>query len=471
MEGNMISKIKEIVDEHLLKRKAMFIPIACVSTFMLVGYAAVDKEKPVIVSNAIEVPYGEEFDTTSIEVIDNRDSRDLLDVSVAEKKIDTNQIGTYEVNIVATDQFSNSTTKTIKVNVVDQHGPDFEVQGANDGYYVQVPVNGSSDISSYVKAVDNVDGDVTAFMEADTTLDTTKIGLQTVNLKVTDTSNNVSEQSFVFAISDSEAPTIELLKGADTTIDYKGTFDINEYAKVVDNLDTNVTINVEGSIDTSKLDEVQTLKLFVKDASGNEGKAELKLTVKDTSGPSIQLSTNSVTIAQGAAFDAKSYLVGAVDNLDGDMIANVTFNTIDTSSSGTKTVTYTVTDKAGNTTTITLEVKVDGGIGEKIAAAALAQVGVKQDCTMLVTNALKAVGIYHHGWPISYMSLGHVVPYSEAQPGDLIYYANGGTGVAHIAVYIGGGQAVHGGWRGNNTVVYGAIYGNCSTPVFIRVDK
>lgn len=471
MEGNMISKVKEIVDEHLLKRKAMFIPIACVSTFMLVGYAAVDKEKPVIVSKNIEVPYGEEFDTAVIEVTDNRDSRDLLNVEVEQDALDMNQLGTYQVNVVATDQFSNSTTKTIEVDVVDQHGPVFEVQGANDGYYVQVPVNGSADISSYVKAIDNVDGDVTAFMEADTTLDTSKIGLQTVNLKVTDASNNISEQPFVFAISDSEAPTIELLKGADTTIDYKSTFDINEFVKVADNLDENVTINVEGSIDTAKLDDVQTLKILAKDASGNESKAELKLTVKDISGPSIQLSTNSVTIAQGATFDAKAYLLGAVDNLDGDLIANVTFSGIDTSSSGTKTVTYTVTDKAGNTTTITLEVIVDGGIGEKIAAAALAQVGVKQDCTMLVTNALRAVGIYHHGWPISYMSLGHVVPYSEAKAGDLIYYANGGTGVAHIAVYIGGGQAVHGGWRGNNTVVYGATYSNCSTPVFIRVDK
>ena len=470
MEGNMMSKIKEIVNEHLLKRKAMFIPIACVSTFMLVGYAAVDKEKPVIVSDSIEVPYGESFDTTVIEVTDNRDSRDLLDVAV-QTNVEMKQLGTYQVNVIATDQFSNSTTKTIDVHVVDQHGPKFEVQGANGGYYVQVPVNGSGDISSYVKAIDNVDGDVSTFIETDTTLDTTKLGVQVVNLKVTDTSNNSSEQLFVFAISDSEAPTIELLKGADAAIDYKQAFDINEFVKVTDNLDTEVAINVEGSIDTATLGDVQTIKLSSKDASGNESNAELKLTVKDISGPSIQLSSTSVTVKQGASFDARAYLVGAVDNVDGDVLANVTFNTVDTSGSGTKTVTYTVTDKAGNTTTVSLQVKVDGDIGEKIAAAALAQVGVKQDCTMLVTNALRAVGIYHHGWPISYMSLGYVVPYSEAKAGDLIYYANGGTGVAHIAVYIGGGKAVHGGWRGNNTVVYGASYGNCSTPVFIRVNK
>lgn len=105
--------------------------------------------------------------------------------------------------------------------------------------------------------------------------------------------------------------------------------------------------------------------------------------------------------------------------------------------------------------------------GTAIYQAALSQVGAIQDCTMLVTNALKAVGINYHNWPIGYMSLGTVVSASEAQPGDLIYYANGGTGYAHIAVYAGNGKAVHGGWLGNQTVVNTANVG--SGAVYIRV--
>jgi lysM domain protein len=86
---------------------------------------------------------------------------------------------------------------------------------------------------------------------------------------------------------------------------------------------------------------------------------------------------------------------------------------------------------------------------------------------MLVTNALKAVGINFHDWPAGYMSLGTVVPASQAQPGDLVYYANGGTGLAHISVYAGNGQAVHGGWLGNQTVLNSANIG--SGAVYIRV--
>ena len=105
--------------------------------------------------------------------------------------------------------------------------------------------------------------------------------------------------------------------------------------------------------------------------------------------------------------------------------------------------------------------------GAAIYQAAMAQLGRIQDCTMLVTNSLKAVGINFHDWPAGYMSLGTVVPASQAQPGDLVYYANGGLGFAHIAVYAGNGQAIHGGWNGNQTVVNSVNVG--SGPVFIRV--
>jgi cell wall-associated NlpC family hydrolase len=108
------------------------------------------------------------------------------------------------------------------------------------------------------------------------------------------------------------------------------------------------------------------------------------------------------------------------------------------------------------------------GKGQAILSAAYAQLGVSQDCTMLVTNSLAAVGINFHDWPAGYLGLGRTVSAAEAQPGDLIYYADGGAGMAHIAVYAGNGQAVHGGYNGNQTVVFSANVG--SGPVFIRVS-
>ncbi|MHA7222513.1 NlpC/P60 family protein [Arthrobacter sp. RHLT1-20] len=110
---------------------------------------------------------------------------------------------------------------------------------------------------------------------------------------------------------------------------------------------------------------------------------------------------------------------------------------------------------------------VASGKGSTIAAAAYAQLGVAQDCTALATNALAAAGINYHGWPAGYLSLGRTVSAAEAQPGDLAYYQNGGAGMAHIAVYVGNGMAVHGGWNGGTTSLQSVNVG--SGPVFIRV--
>jgi cell wall-associated NlpC family hydrolase len=107
------------------------------------------------------------------------------------------------------------------------------------------------------------------------------------------------------------------------------------------------------------------------------------------------------------------------------------------------------------------------GMGASIAAAAYAQIGVSQDCTMLATNALAAVGVHYHGWPAGYLSLGRTVSAAEAQPGDLAYYQNGGMGMAHIAVYVGNGMAVHGGWNGGTTALYSVNVGCWTKPAAV----
>jgi peptidoglycan DL-endopeptidase CwlO len=107
------------------------------------------------------------------------------------------------------------------------------------------------------------------------------------------------------------------------------------------------------------------------------------------------------------------------------------------------------------------------GLAATIVSAAYAQLGVAQDCTALVTNSLRAAGIDFHDWPAGYLSLGSTVSAAQAQPGDLVYYADGGMGLAHIAVYVGNGMAVHGGWNGGTTALSSVNVG--SGPVFIRV--
>ncbi|MFW0170196.1 NlpC/P60 family protein [Rothia sp. P4278] len=99
------------------------------------------------------------------------------------------------------------------------------------------------------------------------------------------------------------------------------------------------------------------------------------------------------------------------------------------------------------------------------AALAAASVNAQTDCTALATNSLRAAGINFHGWPMDYMSLGTVT--SNPQPGDLVIYASNGFGQQHIAVYIGNGQAVHGGWNGMGTSVFSVNLPTASAPIFV----
>lgn len=100
------------------------------------------------------------------------------------------------------------------------------------------------------------------------------------------------------------------------------------------------------------------------------------------------------------------------------------------------------------------------GVGAPgIANAALAQLGWAQDCTDLVQNALAAVGLttsrLDGGYDMgvgSFASMGTVYGFdaNALAPGDILIWPN----APHAAVYVGGGQAVHGGWS-NNTVLAG----------------
>lgn len=107
--------------------------------------------------------------------------------------------------------------------------------------------------------------------------------------------------------------------------------------------------------------------------------------------------------------------------------------------------------------------------GKRLANEALKLVGVTNglSCTEVASIALRNAGIkagIH--WPDSYVTYGEYV--EEPQPGDLIFYNNGGRGVDHIAIYIGDDLAVHGNFDGMTLVA--SAYICPGPPQWIRID-
>ena len=465
-ENKVKEKLTQFFQEKIVNRKAMFIPITGVATFMLVGYAAADTKAPEITSDQIEVPYGEKFDVDTVDVTDNRDSRDDIQVSADLASLNVEQLGDYKVTVTATDSFNNETTKEVTVKVVDQEGPKFETLGSNEGYVVEVPINGSNDLSSYVKASDNVDGDVTPFIEADKTLDTSKLGTQTITLKATDVSGNETEKTIDFAVTDDDAPVITLKNGADVTLNYGSDFNLSDYVDVTDNFDGVVQPQVEGSIDNHKEDGVQTLTIKATDSSGNESSAQLNVAVKDTEAPKISLSKSEVSVNVGASLDLSNYLSSATDNKDGDVKGKVSIPSVSPSKAGSYTATYTVSDAAGNQGSASLTVKVNAVrtsskkgsavtgttsrpnyYGTSVVGAAYSRLGCPYvwgaegpntfDCSGLVKWCYAKAGKSLPHSSSAMKSSGTVISISSAQPGDILWRPG------HVAIYIGGNQYIH----------------------------
>ena len=444
-------KTDNFINENISKRKAMFIPIVGVAVFMLVGYAAVDKEAPEIVSNRVEVSYGEKFDLNAINITDNQDERDDLIVDIKAGNVNTKQLGTYEVLVSASDSSSNIATKEILVEVVDDKAPEFKVVGVDKGYVVQVPINGSNDVSNYVSAIDNVDGDVSPFIETDKALDASKPGIQDITLSVTDSSGNVTEKTFEFAVSDLTPPSVTLLEGENIIIDYASEFKLENYLVASDDMGS-VTNTIIGSVDTRKEGETQTIKVSTKDDAKNEVVSTLNFNVKDISGPKINLSSNEVEVAKGDAFDPRMYLVSAIDNKDGDVTADVSVGNIDTNTTGNKSVEFSVLDAAGNKSVASLSVKVYTP-GTKILETAYTKLGSPYKWGATGPNSFDCSGftswVYRqHGISLSRTAQaqsqgGVAVDRSNLQPGDLVFFGSGTGRITHVGIYVGDGKMIH----------------------------
>lgn len=200
----------------------------------------------------------------------------------------------------------------------------------------------------------------------------------------------------------------------------------------------------------------QTVSIEEKNKNTNEKhSAEVSIKVEDTTAPVITCE-DTITVEQNEAFDINRYV-----SLNEEGTVTLTEN-VDTTNTGTFTRSIKAKDKAGNVSEKNITVNVEKDFYQRIADAALAQIGVYQDCTMLVTNSLAAVGINFHGAPAAYLSLGPLT--NNPVPGDICVYQG------HVALYIGNGQAVHGGWFGCQTTIYSV---ECNQPFigYVHVNR
>jgi peptidoglycan/xylan/chitin deacetylase (PgdA/CDA1 family) len=171
-------------------------------------------------------------------------------------------------------------------------------------------------------------------------VDTSKIGVYTINY-LYEYKNKVLEKTVNINVVDNIEPTIELL---DDTYYYCPNNKLYEYnVKAYDNIDGDITDKLQTSILNDKI-------IFsVEDSQGNLAVKEVSGTIKDEK-PNITLNGDSVIyIEQNSKYNELG--ANALDYCDGALDVKIS-GSVDTSKIGEYKITYSVTDKYNNTSSL-----------------------------------------------------------------------------------------------------------------------
>ena len=211
-------------------------------------------------------------------------------------------------------------------------------------------------------ANDNFDGDISDSIAVTGFVDSLVLGDYVLTYDVTDTAGNqalsVSRTVHVveeITVIDTVAPVLTLIGSPMLDVTLNESY-VDEGAAALDDIDGDLSniIVVTGSVDTQVVG-IYTLSYNVSDAAGNVAET-ITRTVNvvetggtgDTEAPVITLvGASSVTVEQGDNYSDAG--VTALDSQDGDISNSVVVTgSVDTSKAGTYTLSYNVSDNAGN---------------------------------------------------------------------------------------------------------------------------
>ncbi|MDO1502255.1 DUF5011 domain-containing protein [Winogradskyella maritima] len=225
-----------------------------------------------------------------------------------------------------------------------------------------ITLNGASTIDVFVgqaynelgaTATDDVDGDLTSSIITSGTVDTSNAGTYAVMYTVSDAAGNSATATRTVNVNaDTTAPVITLNGPSSITLDLGQTYN-EQGATATDNVDGNLTSSIvtTGTVDTNTAG-TYTLTYSVSDAAGNNTSITRTVTVNpDTTAPVITLNgVATVNLTVGDTFtDAGAT---ATDNIDGNLTASIVVaGSVNTNVAGTYTLTYNVSDVAGNAAT------------------------------------------------------------------------------------------------------------------------
>lgn len=260
--------------------------------------------------------------------------------------VDLTKLGDYEVTFTAKyKDLTLSEKRTIKI--VDTTPPEIKLVSSPDHY--ANPALGYEEEG--FTATDNYDGDLTAQVTREE-----KDGK--IFYTATDSFGNTVTVERTLVYKDVIAPVITLVQGNNIARD-KGADFAEPGFSAVDECDGDITsqVSVSGTVDGHTYG-TYVLTYTVTDSSGNVAEVKRTVQIADLTKPVISLAGDVTSYIQvGSTYTEPGF--SASDNIDGDITSKVAVSGgVDTNKMGINTITYSVSDAFGNTTTVTRKVYV-----------------------------------------------------------------------------------------------------------------
>lgn len=209
---------------------------------------------------------------------------------------------------------------------------------------LDVEINSKVNLLSFIKNIEN--GEI---ITKDIEIDTSKLGIQNIKLKIKNKNNKEEDYSFQINIIDSIKPTINGIKELTTYIGKD--LDLSKDISVSDNSKEDIKVFIDGTYDINTIGEYQ-LKYIATDSSNNTTSKEFILkVVKDP---------NNYTFKTSKGYTAK--VVNGITYIDGILIANKTYSLPSNYGQGlTKETKNAFNDMNAEATTLGLNLYISSG--------------------------------------------------------------------------------------------------------------
>ena len=274
-----------------------------------------------------------------------------LNFSVA-SNLNLGVAGSYYYKWRVEDQSGNFTIVERTINVVDTTAPTMTLLGSNPNTVEAADGTEYSDPGT--TASDNAASAMTK--DTDGTVDMGIAGTYTLDISYTDASGNVSNKIRTVNVVDTTAPVITGDSLVNTEVSQTaGSYSMEPGITASDNSSTALTKSVSDTVNIAVLGGYTDTTTFT-DVSGNSSSLTRIVRVVDTTAPTVEvLGDNPVLVIQYGSYTESG--ATAVDNSAGPLEKGI-LGTVDVTTVGDYTLTYTFTDVSGNVGTGTRLVEV-----------------------------------------------------------------------------------------------------------------